>query len=144
MNVILSSRKQRRQSKTIIAFLLLAIFSLYSCFYPTPHVSRAPKNAEIFEKCRNLHAKPAPQAGFGKRSTSDRFQPGTKATLIRNATIWTGRVDGFEIVQGDLLLEGGIIKDVGLVDSAAMHALDVEDAGGAWVTPGYGLCATIR
>jgi cytosine/adenosine deaminase-related metal-dependent hydrolase len=61
--------------------------------------------------------------------------------LIRNATIWTGRVNGLEIIKGDLVLEKGLIKAVGVVPKDILTALEKEDpevvdAKGAWVTPG--------
>ena len=41
-----------------------------------------------------------------------RTQPGTKPTLIRNATIWTGKGNGTVVVSGDILLGDWIIKAV--------------------------------
>ncbi|KAG6903044.1 hypothetical protein C0995_007477 [Termitomyces sp. Mi166 len=96
--------------------------------------------AEILNKCSLLNAEPGPPADFYSRAQSDRFQPGTPPTLIRNATIWTGRVSGHETIIGDLLLDKGIIKEVGDVSQATIdmysQQLVVVDAGGAWVSPG--------
>ncbi|KZV70092.1 carbohydrate esterase family 9 protein [Peniophora sp. CONT] len=82
---------------------------------------------------------PGPLPAFYEREVSDRFVPGTKPVWIRNATIWTGRVQGLETVYGDVLLSGGIIKALGTVspDMLAMYN-DVEelDAHGSWVSPG--------
>ncbi|EMD37401.1 hypothetical protein CERSUDRAFT_83171 [Gelatoporia subvermispora B] len=94
---------------------------------------------EILDKCAALHTKPAPPPDFANRTRSDRFVPGTRATLIRNATIWTGRNQGLEILKGNIFLDGGIIKAMGhatqsSVDSTAEY--DIIDAHGAWVTPG--------
>ncbi|KAJ7589790.1 hypothetical protein C8J56DRAFT_1139426 [Mycena floridula] len=84
-----------------------------------------------------MEMKPAPSASFYSRSTSDRFQPGTKPVLLRNATIWTGRVDGFEVIKGEILMDGGIIKAVGRVDKALLPAdVSIVDVKGAWVSPG--------
>lgn len=59
----------------------------------------------------------------------------------QNATIWTGRVEGLEVIKGDLLLHNGLIKDVGNVDRAILDSIRAEDlvtvdAKGAWVSPG--------
>jgi cytosine/adenosine deaminase-related metal-dependent hydrolase len=59
--------------------------------------------------------------------------------LIRNATIWTGAVKGLEVVRGDVLLDQGLVKAVGVVEQGLLKGLEglVEyDARGAWVTPG--------
>ncbi|OCH88880.1 composite domain of metallo-dependent hydrolase [Obba rivulosa] len=94
---------------------------------------------EILDKCARLPLKPGPPDDFGNRSYSDRYVPGTKAILITNGTIWTGRNQGLEIIKGDILLHGGIIKAVGyvsqsLLDSTTEHV--TIDAHGAWITPG--------
>ena len=39
--------------------------------------------AEILDKCSLLGVKPGPPVDFNKRDYSDRFVPGTKATLIK-------------------------------------------------------------
>ncbi|KAF8070512.1 carbohydrate esterase family 9 protein [Lyophyllum atratum] len=96
-------------------------------------------SAQILQKCSLLDAQPGPPADFHLRTQSDRFQEGTPPTLIRNATIWTGRVSGYEVVVGDLLLDKGIIQAVGNVDQSTLDAyadLVVVDAAGAWVSPG--------
>ncbi|RPD56487.1 composite domain of metallo-dependent hydrolase [Lentinus tigrinus ALCF2SS1-7] len=94
---------------------------------------------EALSKCRLLQVPPGPSPAFNSRTQSDRFVPGTKATLITNATIWTGGADGLEVVNGDILLDGGIIKRIGDVgsDLLAQHA-DIArvDAKGQWVSPG--------
>lgn len=96
------------------------------------------------EECRAIDTKPGPLPAFFQREVSDRFVPGTKPVWIRNATIWTGRVQGLEVISGDLLLSGGIIRAVGFVPSELRSAYkDVEelDAHGAWVSPG---CVCLR
>ncbi|KAG5353785.1 hypothetical protein C0989_002568 [Termitomyces sp. Mn162] len=96
--------------------------------------------ADILHKCSLLNAEPGPPADFYSRTQSDRFQPGTPPTLIKNATIWTGRVSGHETIIGDLLLDQGIIQEVGDISQAIIDAygqqLVVVDAAGAWVSPG--------
>ncbi|KAI0949512.1 hypothetical protein AcW1_009102 [Taiwanofungus camphoratus] len=95
--------------------------------------------AQILGKCNALTAKPGPPADFAARTRSDRFQQGTKPVLIRNATLWTGRVQGLEVVRGDLFLDQGLIKAVGHVGPEVLNTYrDVVtvDAHGWWVTPG--------
>lgn len=96
-----------------------------------------PLHAEqILQKCHMLHAKPGPPSNFHQRTKSDRFVEGTRATLIRNASIWTG---DHEITQGDILLDKGIIKFVGHASPNMFNKfkdLVTLDVGGSWVTPG--------
>ncbi|KAL6308850.1 hypothetical protein BKA93DRAFT_481716 [Sparassis latifolia] len=101
-------------------------------------VSHIPLHAaEIVQKCRALEVKPGPPEAFYERSQSDRFQPGTRPVVIRNATLWTGRWKGFEVIKGDLLLGEGLIKSVGRVaPQDAYEDAVVIDAHGSWVTPG--------
>ncbi|THH28657.1 hypothetical protein EUX98_g5540 [Antrodiella citrinella] len=101
--------------------------------------AKVPINAAaILNTCRSLSFKPGPPSDFNERTVSDRFVEGTKPVLIKNATIWTGRVEGLEVVTGDVLLEGGIIKGLGDVSSLLAQLEDVVtvQANGAWVTPG--------
>ncbi|KAI0639278.1 carbohydrate esterase family 9 protein [Trametes polyzona] len=94
---------------------------------------------EYLDKCQLLSVKPGPPADFHTRTHSDRFVPGTPPTLITNASIWTGRANGLEVVHGDLLLHGGIIRRVGhLQQSALDEFVDLKriDAKGRWVSPG--------
>ena len=96
---------------------------------------------ETVARCRSLNVKPGPPVDFYSRQQSDRFVPGTKATLIKNATIWTGFEEGREVFVGDLLLDDGLIRWIGVNLSAKIKAAgldaDVIDAEGAWLTPGY-------
>ena len=76
-----------------------------------------------------------------KRPQSDRFEAGTQPILIKNAKIWTGDLNGTEVVNADVLLDKGIIQGIGRVEQAQLKAfkdeLVVIDAKGALVTPGY-------
>ncbi|EIN09191.1 hypothetical protein PUNSTDRAFT_134356 [Punctularia strigosozonata HHB-11173 SS5] len=95
---------------------------------------------------------------FWKREESERWDGGN-ATLIRNATIWTGAQAGAEVLYGDLLLLKGVVKGVGHIPRskltqfnlppalAAQYALEqayskfkenltIVDARGRWLTPG--------
>ena len=62
--------------------------------------------------------------------------------FCQNATIWTGKLNGLEIIKGDILLQNGLIKDVGIIDNELLRRVKAEelvdiDANGAWVSPGY-------
>ncbi|OBZ68120.1 hypothetical protein A0H81_11871 [Grifola frondosa] len=95
--------------------------------------------AEVLDKCRLLDVKAGPPPDFNQRTQSDRFIPGTLPTLIKNATIWTGRVDGLEVLKGDILLDLGIIKRIGHIERSLLDDYDVLltiDAKGGWVSPG--------
>ncbi|KAM5544023.1 hypothetical protein V8D89_002640, partial [Ganoderma adspersum] len=63
---------------------------------------------------------------------------GTKPTLIKNATIWTGGDNGLEVLHGDILLDRGLIKQIGQIDpgSFAQGSVYTVDANGKWVSPG--------
>ena len=118
---------------------------------------------EALSKCRLLEVPPGPSPSFHTRSQSDRFVPGTKATLItvgrhsaagcegplltrllQNATVWTGGADGLEVVNGDILLDGGIIQRIHSVDGSSRdryedystESVTRIDAQGKWVSPG--------
>lgn len=97
---------------------------------------------ETLNKCRLLAVTPS-SAVHPSRSQSDRYDASlTKPTLLRNATIWTGLVDGFEVIKGDILLDKGLIKAIGHFDpgDAALTqytGIVSHDLGGAWVSPGY-------
>ncbi|KAH8116643.1 composite domain of metallo-dependent hydrolase [Phellopilus nigrolimitatus] len=142
----MARRKARRHRPwPIFALALLTFFVLGTHIHLT-HTStrrsvRVPSDAaEIHARCKNLKLKPSPPPKFNKRRSSDRFVPGTKATLVKNATIWTGRIDGLEIIKGDLLLDKGIIKAIGHVGEETLQSLDSEavtvNANGAWISPG--------
>ena len=104
----------------------------------THHV--VPVNAhQIIQECIALNVPPGPPPGFASRSESDRYEPGMPATLIQNATIWTGGDDGHEVIVGEIFLDKGIIKAVGenIADQLSLgdDILRI-NAGLAWVTPG--------
>lgn len=101
-----------------------------------------PINAqEILAQCRSLKASPGPSQDFHLRDVSDRYEPGTNATLIKNAIIFTGEKTGNVVIHGNILLDKGIVKSIGKVPRYLLDAvpnLTVVDANGAWVTPGLG------
>ncbi|KIY67487.1 composite domain of metallo-dependent hydrolase [Cylindrobasidium torrendii FP15055 ss-10] len=99
--------------------------------------TRIPLHAEeTVLKCRQLLLPPGPPADFASRTISDRFVDGTKPVHIKNATIWTGGVDGHEVITGDILLDRGLIQGVGQLELSSYSELVEYDAQGAWVTPG--------
>jgi hypothetical protein len=107
------------------------------------HHKHKPKNArEIVAHCKQLRTRVGPTDDIHRRSVSDRFEEGTKPVLIKRAKIWTGRKNGTEIINGDILLDKGLIKSVGHLDVASdlvssyRGRLQVVDAKGAWITPG--------
>ena len=111
----------RRQSRGKLFLVLGSLALLYLAVNYIFHVQQSRSvliqqhsyAPEILDRCRTLDVKPAPPNDFYSRTQSDRFAPGTRATVIRNATIWTGFDDGKEILQGDMLLDGGIIRWIG-------------------------------
>ena len=127
-------------------FLLLALTIFWTSYFLAWYYDDSPLNAEeIQARCRTLNTKPGPPSNFYARTVSDRFVEGTKHVWIRNATIWTGRVQGLEVIQGDVFLMNGIIKAVGHVDLRPMgldslNGIEILDARGAYVTPGYVCC----
>lgn len=96
--------------------------------------------AAAVARCRSLHARPGPPSDFAKRTQSDRYVPGTKPILIKNAKIWTGEKNGSEVIHADILLDKGVIKGIGQTTRKALYAykedIQVIDAKNAWVTPG--------
>jgi len=94
---------------------------------------------ELRARCRQLRMPAGPPNDFHDRTISDRYEAGTPPTLIRNATIWTGGVSGFEVVRGDILVDRGIIQAIGnlnLTYLSSFSGLVTFDVNGAWVTPG--------
>jgi hypothetical protein len=124
--------------------ILVALQFLYLPYNLTwVHTSPVPIHADqTLAHCRALDFVPGPPPDFHGRSSSDRHVPGTPATLIFNARIWTGGHNGTEVLEGHVYFDKGIVKGVGGLDVTALrqlHAqdnLNIVDAKGAWVTPG--------
>ncbi|KAI0050216.1 hypothetical protein FA95DRAFT_1640562 [Auriscalpium vulgare] len=128
---------------TLAACLTFVASSAYLSSASSDGRARAthvPWNAQdILARCATLSMVPGPPADFHARDVSDRYEEGIPSTLIKNATIWTGRENGTEILFGDVLLEKGLVKGVGYVPrtlTEGLKELTVVDAEGAWVTPG--------
>ncbi|KAK0203390.1 hypothetical protein DFS33DRAFT_1383654 [Desarmillaria ectypa] len=138
-----SSALNRIITRRLVPILLLCALLLSWAFNraDVPTLATVPFHArEILQKCQNLHVLPGKPLGFDSRAESDRYVRTTRPTLLKNATIWTGRVSGFEVVRGDLLMDKGLVKKVGDIKAEVLDAfggeLDVQDVGGAWVSSG--------
>lgn len=141
-----NERKSRLKGRFGSLAVLLTIFASFQFLISTTTFStnsaHIPVRAEqVLDRCRALYIEPGPSPRFHSRSVSDRFVPGTKATLLRNARIWTGGENGTEVVTGDIYLNKGIIQGIGsfdnLEDAFPPVELEIIDVKGAWVTPGY-------
>lgn len=81
---------------------------------PKPEPARPPPTHIVrgLALCQTHSSPVGPPADFAaKRERSDRFELGTKAVWIRNATIWTGANDGAEVLrEGEVVLDQGIIR----------------------------------
>lgn len=142
-------RRPKKRHLALFAFLTclncLALVYLYNDAFNRPS-ARLPIHAqESLNRCLDLAVTPGPPSNFHERRVSDRFVPGTKPTLLRNARIWTGEHNGTEVIRGDVYMDKGIIQAVGRLGAAVedmitrgeIQAIDVRDA---WVTPGYWFC----
>ncbi|KAJ7636950.1 carbohydrate esterase family 9 protein [Roridomyces roridus] len=132
---------QRRGKLIQVAIAALAALfcSLTYLFFLTaePRLEPLPLNAAvILAQCNALHLTPGPPDDFSARKQSDRFVEGTPPTLIRNASIWTGAENGHQVIHGDILLDKGLIKEIGSVDVSTYRDVVVVEAEGSWVSPG--------
>ncbi|KAJ3507229.1 hypothetical protein NLJ89_g6423 [Agrocybe chaxingu] len=111
------------------------------------------QRASLQAQCADVRAAAGPPSSFNPssrlRDSNDHWVPGTPPTLLRNAKIWTGAGNGTEIVSGDVLLDRGLVVNVGSIPAKVLQAvrknsrrdgskaeLRVVDVGGKWVTPG--------
>ena len=154
--------KSRRQHRRLLrrvtdACLLISVCSILAVLFdrnssvhpldfpfpsrPTvtpPFISEGLKQCEIITR-----SPPNPKPFTGKRKTSDRYAAGTRAVLLKNATLWTGENDGEEVLRGaSVLLDRGVIHRIGgddlvaLANSASLQSVEAIELHGAWVTPG--------
>jgi hypothetical protein len=150
------TRLGRRELLALLALLFAANFLAFGVWFQPEQLTNVPLHAATtLARCRALHLKPAPPPSFNQRTESDRFQPGTRGVLIQNATIWTGRVNGFEVLKGDIFMSRGLIVATGVINQSVLNSqehdiIDAQvrayntDSGrpssndfqGAWVTPG--------
>ncbi|KAJ6628787.1 carbohydrate esterase family 9 protein [Mycena sp. CBHHK59/15] len=140
MNFISPSR-----SRLLVFLVSLLTFSYNFSNYLPNHPTigpgkRAPLNKqEIISVCHAIKTSAGPSQDFLKRDVSDRFEVGTNSTLIRNATLLTGKGNDTVALHGDLFLDKGLVKAIGYVSQRVLGNtvnLTVVDANGAWVTPG--------
>lgn len=139
------------RGKLLVVLTVLIGFQLYilSSSFPTlfHRTEQLPLHAErSLARCSSLRVSAGPPTDFHDRTESDRFEHGTKATLLHNARIWTGENNGTEVIHGDVFLDKGIIQGVGNLNLRALRShvngmmargeLNVVDVHGAWVTPG--------
>ncbi|KAI0080817.1 hypothetical protein K474DRAFT_1636767 [Panus rudis PR-1116 ss-1] len=144
------SPRKRSMARPLLLVLCLTVATLtvLACNYsfsrldleqPT-RIQHLPFDApRILSQCAALKAVPGAPSNFLEREVSDRYEPGTNSTLIKNAKIWTGARNGTETISGDVLLENGIVKAIGHVPDRWLtqaENLTVVDADGAWLTPG--------
>lgn len=121
------SARHRIQWGLLFCAFLVAYCVRFGWFFDTHSSAVQLDKDAIVGQCAHLSVKPGPPETFSQRVVSDRYQEGTRPIFIRNATIWTGRVQGFEVLQGDLLLAHGLIKAVGDIDEGMLSTLsDVE------------------
>ena len=132
-----TSRKLLRGALALFILLVVSVQAptLWTALRPLP-----PHATAALSRCRSLNLSPGPSAEFLKRRESDRYVPGTRPYLLKNARIWTGAENGTEVVHADILLDKGIIKSIGHLGHAQLkeymdYAVTV-DLHGAWVTPG--------
>jgi hypothetical protein len=145
---------RRATRRTPLALLTLCVVvatvTVYACNVYLVSYSRdaparvqhVPVNAQqILQQCAGLRAVPEPALDFHLRTQSDRYEEGTRPTLIKDAHIWTGARNGTETVIGDVLLSGGLVKGIGYIPTSVLEDLTdlvTIEADGAWVTPGLG------
>ena len=138
--------KNFRKLYTLVSILLWSSCLAISYLFVTTardfvRFQSVPQNApELRARCRQLRMPAGPPNDFYDRTISDRYEAGTPPTMIRNATIWTGGVSGFEVVRGDILVDRGIIQAIGNLDLSYLSSflgLVTLDVNGAWVTPGW-------
>ncbi|PCH43667.1 hypothetical protein WOLCODRAFT_153717 [Wolfiporia cocos MD-104 SS10] len=119
----------------VSAYVLKQGANIYDAFRPLP-----PHASAALSRCQSINLAAGPSPDFYKRKQSDRYEPGTKTYLLKNARIWTGDKNGTEVLHADILIDKGIIKGIGHVRNAALQAYKEElidiDVNGAWVTPG--------
>jgi hypothetical protein len=121
--------------------LLLPIINQTALSPISSYLSPAPQPAFIQQglaQCSAIKAHPEPTAmSFKERRESDRFVEGTKAVVLRNATIWTGNEGGEEVIRGGWVhLDKGLIVAVGQEKDKIPKGVHSVDLNGDWVTPG--------
>lgn len=136
---------------TIFLYLLVHSFNLN--FYwgsgKTENIRIQAQREALRAHCASLHTPAGPPPDFNpvtrRLDGNDRFVPGTKPVLFRNAKIWTGGRNGTETIHGDLFIAKGVVQAVGYVPQNLINKFErgsledrvhVVDAQGRWITPG--------
>ena len=93
---------------------------------------------------RSLRARDGNHSDYSKFAVISQVPPFLFAAAHtfprQNATIWTGSADGLDVVKGDILLDRGLIKRVGLIEESLLSqyvSLTRINAEGRWVSPGF-------
>ncbi len=129
-----------------IATVALRLFVSNIDFFASPDSHdplfwTADQQEGILSLCASLDNVPGVMGSdFITRDVSDRYEPGTNATLIKNATIFTGEIsddEGVILARSDILLDMGIVKAIGNLSLDYGNSnISVIHANGSWVTPG--------
>lgn len=146
------SRRRKIWRKIFLFSLCAAVAQLVYTLQPVGITSRREirmntQRPKLLSKCASIHTPAGPPVGYSTSSRvssgSDRWVPGTPATLLKNAKIWTGARSGTEIVYGDVLLDKGLVVAVGYIPPSLLSStsqrtgeIRVQGLGGKWVTPG--------
>ena len=150
-------RRRRASSLVVLAFLGFIVYTQWKQMSAS-QTNRRPSGVSLsIEKleadlavCSKLRAKPQDPIGAGRKRNA-RYIDGHKATLIKNATVWTGEPAddgtsakdaragvGYSWINADVFLEFGLIKAVGKdldVNSLSSDYI-VWDANGRQLTTG--------
>ncbi|KAJ9128028.1 hypothetical protein QFC24_000319 [Naganishia onofrii] len=128
-----------------ISLLILGYFS-HTPYFPHPGPTPKPPISDIVKRgllqCEAIKLMPPDTTDFRvNRTVSDRFEPKSATpVMLKNATVWTGRNAGEEILYGaSVYLRGGVVVSVGTetdVRSLLHGAVEEIDLEGRWVTPG--------
>ncbi|KAI1759381.1 amidohydrolase [Hypoxylon sp. FL1150] len=149
-----SPRRSRGVRFVVLACLSFIVYAQWRQIEShQKHSSQTQLSIEKLEEdlrvCSKLRYKPQDPIGFG-RERNARYVEGHKPTLIKNATIWVGEPAegtsaedaragrGFSWIDADVLLEYGLIKEVGKSIDVASLSSDtiVWDAKGRQLTSG--------
>jgi len=143
-----------RAIRRLPAFILLAcIFQVVYVYKVSDHLSYESEETvahrpSLVKKCQNIRAPAGPPASFQpssrvkSRNGNERWVSGTPPVLLQNAKIWTGAENGTQMIDGNILLDRGLVIAVGDIPASLLAEHDVHgqlqriDVEGKWVTPG--------
>ncbi|KXT03871.1 hypothetical protein AC578_8912 [Pseudocercospora eumusae] len=149
-----SLRHRRHFRRRLMRVFIVGLIGSLVYLNWTPNIQESTPILSV-ERLRAEHAqcvrlRETPRDPQSLREKSARHSEGQKPILIRNATIWTGEPRAGSSVEAvrtgtaytwshaDLLLENGLIKDIGdhIVDESLPENVKIIDAGGRQVTAG--------